>query len=250
MLPRHEVTRVRRWLRSGSSAPLVVETRAGTFVAKLRGAGHGVTAVVAEIIVAALAVRLGLPVPEAVLLELGPETPSDDANDELADLLVRSVGTNLGVRFLPGARVPRAEELARLDDDFVARALWLDGLTMNPDRTPQNPNLLFWHGRPWLIDHGAALPFHHAWAEVSEDTPREPTPFGGHLFEAKTGLLAAVDDALSERLGSEALAAAMQDVPDELLRDLGAFVDPERARVAYQAFLHKRLKPPRPFVTS
>jgi hypothetical protein len=236
-----------RLVRGASSSPVIVETAGGRFVVKLRGAGGGVPALIAELVVAELAERLGLPVPERVLVELEPEFSSDDHNDELYDLLVRSVGLNVGFRYLDGARLPRAEELARLDDDFALRVLWLDGLTFNLDRTSSNPNILFWNQRPWLIDHGAALSFHYAWARVTEASPREPMSYAGHVFAERVARLSLVDAALARRLDSHALAASLRVVPDELL-SVATPEAPDRARAAYQAFLWKRLKAPRPFI--
>lgn len=240
---RHVLGRLRR---GGSSSPVIVETDGGRFVAKLRGAGEGVPALIAEIVVAALAERLGLPVPERALVELEPEFTSDDKNDELYDLLVRSVGLNVGLRYLEGAATPRPEAFRAFDDDFAARVLWLDGLTQNPDRTPANPNVLAWHGRPWLIDHGAALGFHHDWAGVTEDAPREQSRYEHHLFGERAGLLARFDAELARLIDRRALDAALAAVPDELLE--AASRDPAaRTRAAYAAFLWKRLKAPRPF---
>jgi hypothetical protein len=236
-----------RLARGGSSSPVVVETAGGRFVAKLRGAGGGVPALIAEIVAAELADRIGLPIPERALVELAPDFQSDDRNDELFDLLTRSVGLNLGFRWLDGARAPRPEELARFDAEFVARVLWLDGLTLNPDRTRANPNILFWKAQPWLIDHGAAFAFHYDWRQVTEDSPREPTSYTGHVFADRAALVASVDARLARRLDPHALRAALLAVPDELL----AAATPEapaRARAAYEAFLWKRLKAPRPFV--
>lgn len=240
--------RVRHRLMSGSSSPIVVDTSGGAFVAKLRGAGHGVHALVAELVVADLAERLGLPVPERVLLELPPDVPSDDRNDELAQLLTASTGLNLGFRFLEGASVPRAEALEALDDDFVARVLWLDGLVMNLDRTASNPNLLFWKRQPWLIDHGAALPFHYRWAAVTEQEPHEPSDDTHHVFAARRELVARFDTHLAALLDRAALHAALARVPNEFLVATGPSPDPARSRAAYVAFLWKRLKAPRPFV--
>jgi putative ABC transport system ATP-binding protein len=87
------------------------------------------------------------------------------------------VGLNLGLRYLAGASDPRPEELRSIEDGFATRVLWLDGLVMNPDRTPSNPNVLFWKRQPWLIDHGAALPFAHQWSSVDEEAPRERTDY-------------------------------------------------------------------------
>ncbi len=247
-LPRFTASHVlRRIQRGASSSPIVVDTSGGLFVGKLRGAGHGVLALVAELVVGALAEKLSLPVPERVLLELSPDAVSDDRNDELRDLLDRSVGLNVGFRFLDGAREPRAEELARIDDELAVRVLWLDGLTQNPDRTRANPNILLWNGRPWLIDHGSALPFHHDWPRVSEQSPREPTSYAGHVFEDRAALLPRFDAALAGSVTESALTSALANVPDELLTDESA--EPAlRARAAYHAFLWKRLKSPRPFL--
>jgi len=241
-------TRVRRWLKSGSSSPVVVDTPSGLFVAKLRGAGQGVTALVAEIIVAELAEQLGLPVPERALLEFSAELPSDNENDELLQLLGASVGLNLGLRFLVGANDPRPEELSRIEDGFAARVLWLDGLVMNPDRTPSNPNVLFWKRQPWLIDHGAAMPFAYQWSSVQEESPREPTDYRGHVFGSRASLLGERDEVFAQLLSRAQLRAAVAKVPDAFLRDSGPDLDPERSREAYAAFLWKRLKAPRPFL--
>jgi HipA-like kinase len=243
-----QAKRVVARIRSGSSSPVVVETEAGPFVAKLRGAGHGLLALTAEIIVAELAELLGLPVPERVLLTLSEDVPSDDRNDELADLLRASAGQNLGFRRLEGAREPGPKELEALDDEFAARVLWLDGLTMNPDRTAKNPNILIWKGRPWLIDHGSALTFHHDWAEVSEDSPREAFAYGGHVFEPRLPLLERWDAELARVVSSPALEAAIARVPDAFLILNELDTSRARLRAAYHAFLWKRLKTPRPFV--
>ena len=225
-----------------------METPAGRFVAKLRGSGHGVAALVAEILVAELAERLGLPVPERVLVELAAGVPSDDRNDELADLLRASTGTNVGLRWLDGAGEASAETLRGLSDDFAARVLWLDGLVMNPDRAARNPNVLLWNGQPWLIDHGTALPFQHRWARVREDSPRVPWRYDDHVFAERVSLLAEHDEDLAHRFTREALEAAIARVPDEFLLAVRPKDEPRRSRAAYHAFLWKRLKPPRPFV--
>ncbi len=225
----------------------MVETPAGRFVLKLRGAGEGVPALIAEILVGELAERLGLPVPERALVELDPAFESDDKNDELADLLARSVGLNVGLRLLDGAREPRPEELARLDDDFALRVLWLDGLTQNLDRTPANPNILFWNRRPWLIDHGAALSFHYDWSGVTEASPREPTSYAAHVFGERAPLLRRHDEAFARLVSAHALDAMVERIPTEFFQ---TGETPERGRAAYAAFLWKRLKAPRPVIAA
>lgn len=247
VLTSHAVVQVRERL-GGSSSPVLVETEAGLFVAKLRGSGQGVAALIAEIIVAEIATSLGLPVAERALLSLDRGVESLDANDELAQLLGYSVGLNLGFRYLDGAQSPRPRQLEELDDDFVARVLWLDGLTQNPDRTAKNPNVLLWHGRPWLIDHGAALTFQYGSAHVTEDSPREPVDFSEHLFGSRAALLARHDAEFAALVDARALAAATAAVPDAFLVDAALDATPDKSRAFYRALLWKRLKPPRPFV--
>jgi len=246
--PSFLVRRVLSRIPSGSSSPVVVETDTGRFVAKLRGAAQGPSALVAEVVVAGLAERLGLPVPERVVLELEENVPSADRNDELADLLAASVGQNLGFRWLAGATVPGPAELGRIDDEFALRVLWLDGLVLNPDRTTSNPNVLLCRGQPWLIDHGAALTFQHDWARVSEESPRASVDPALHLFGARRASLARYDEALSRVLTREVLVEVLADVPDSFLADRPREWSAARARAAYVAFLWKRLRPPRPFV--
>lgn len=248
-LPRHSARRVLRALRRGSSSPVVIDTSAGQFVAKLRGAAQGLPPLVAEIIVAELAEALGLPVPERVIVTFEADLPSDDGNDELRDLLTASVGDNLGLRWLPGATDLRLDQLDAVDPDTAATIAWLDGLVMNPDRTPQNPNILLWHRQPWLIDHGAALPFHHDWDSVTEQSPREvESALARHLFASRAGPLASVDGRAARVLSLAALNGACARVPDAFLSAAFPGQAPERVRAAYVAFLWKRLKPPRPFV--
>src|SRR5829696_5398312 len=150
-------------LREGGSLPGLVEAEDdGLYVLKFRGAGQGIKALVAEVIAGELARALGLRVPELVLVELDPLLGRAEPDPEIQDLLLASGGLNLGVDFLPGALSfdPAAEP--DVDPELAASVVWLDALVTNPDRTAKNVNVLLWHGRLWLIDHGAALYFHHA----------------------------------------------------------------------------------------
>lgn len=248
-LPKHRAERILSVNRTGGSAPVVVESAAGHFLVKLRGAAQGLPPLIAEIIVAELAGALGLPVPERALITLDALVPSDDKNDELADLLARSHGSNLGFRLLPGARDLRPDRLEQVEPDVAAQIVWLDALVLNPDRTAPSPNVLVWHGRPWLIDHGASLSFHYDWDSLTEASPREPgPPLEQHLLFARALPLAAVDESAARALPREVLRAACARVPTEFLASAFPEQDPARTREAYVAFLWKRLKSPRPFV--
>jgi len=172
-------------LREGGSLPGVVEADDdGMYVVKFRGAGQGVKALVAEIIVGELAREVGLAVPEIVLVDVDPVLARAEPDPEIQDLIEGSAGLNVGLDFLPGAlpydaAFPVARELAAL-------VVWLDELTLNIDRTPRNPNMLVWHDRLWLIDHGAALFPHHA-GDIAASARREFTAIGDHVLAPISG---------------------------------------------------------------
>ncbi len=242
--------RVLSAIRSGNSLPVLVDTPAGTHIVKLRGAAHGTSALVAEVVVAGLAETLELNVPARALVVFGDTLVSDDRNDELAQLLAASRGLNLGFQWLPAGRDLRPADVASIDRETASAILWLDWLVMNPDRTVRNPNILISHGLPWLIDHGSALGFHHQWSAVTEDSPARPFPLETHVLRSRATRVAAIDPSLTARMTREALRNAVAMVPDDFLRTMrprdataAALV---RRREAYVSFLWKRLKSPRP----
>ncbi|MEO6028182.1 MAG: HipA family kinase [Candidatus Binatia bacterium] len=237
--------------RRGGSSPVVVATSDGPHLLKLRGAAQGTASLVAEVVVGALADDLGLAVPARRVVTLTATTPTDDRNDELADLLAASHGENLGFRYLPHARHFVADDLARVTADFAAHVRWLDWLVRNPDRTPQNPNILLDETGFWLIDHGAALPFQHDWSAVTEATPLRAEATRPHVFDGVADRLAEWDPLLSAELTRERLATAVDAVPPSFLEPLlsvPATADAlARRRAAYVAMLWKRLRGARPF---
>lgn len=247
-LPHHRVTRVLEVRRRGSSLPVIAETSGGRFVVKLRGAAQGVLPLIAEIVVGELATALGLSVPERALVEVPEGVPSLDRNDELRDLLDRSVGLGLGIRFLDAATELRLDQVSRVDPEARLTCLWLDGFAQNLDRTPSNPNVLFLHGQPWFIDHGSALHFHFDLAHLTEDSPREPSfDPSAHLFALDAPRLASVDARLASSISRAVLEAALARVPDDFLVTARPDLSPDRLRALYVAFLWKRLKAPRSF---
>ena len=239
-----ETVRVTRYvtpLREGGSLPGIVEgDDLGTYVCKFRGAGQGVRVLVAEVIVSALASRLGLRTPDLVGLDLDPEIARYEADEEVQDLLNASPGLNLGIDFLPGAFGYEGE--AATPADSAARVLWLDAFTANVDRTWRNPNLLLWHDDLWVIDHGASLYFHHAWPGGVTDPSRfaaQPWSADDHVFGSHVDRLAATDAAVD--LSHEDLEAAVADVPDVWLEPVPGAETPEALRASYVAFLAARL---------
>ncbi len=184
-------------LREGGSLPGLVEADDdGLYVVKFTGAGQGPRALVAEWLVGELARAIGLPVPDLVGVEVDPTLGDAEPDQEIHDLVNKSGGLNLGMDFLPGALAfnpAAATARAVIDPAFAADVVWLDAFATNPDRTAQNPNLLVWHGRPWLIDHGAALYIHHTWRDPDEHARRPFERIAAHVLLPYAGSIADAD---------------------------------------------------------
>lgn len=254
-LPEHLATRYVVPLREGGSMPAVLETESSDlFVAKFRGAGQGARVLVAELIVGLMARHLGLPVPDLALLHLDAAFGRTERDPEIQDILQGSRGLNVGLRYLDGAfnfDPVAAGDL--VDPDLAAAVVWLDALTSNLDRTPRNPNLLVWQRQLWLIDHGAALYFHHNWDVVDETRARAPFALiRDHVLLPTASDLTAVDARLAPRLTDDILRTILTAVPDALLMDALAgrmppFETAEANRDAYFRYLSTRLRTPRAF---
>jgi hypothetical protein len=243
VIPTVAVTRYVTPLREGGSLPGIVEADdLGTYVCKFRGAGQGVRVLVAEVIVAGLAERIGLRTPRLVALDLDPDIARYEADEEVQDLLNASAGLNLGADFLPGSFGYDGHVPAGSTDP--ARVLWLDAFVANVDRSWRNPNLLLWHGNLWVIDHGAALYFHHGWGGGVSDPARfaaQPWSADDHIFGDHAAELASVDAELRASLDSRAFSEVVAEVPDEWLEPVPGAADAEAVRAAYVEFLSARL---------
>lgn len=223
--------------RRGSSSPVIADTDDGLRFVKLAGASQGTAPLVAEIIVAEIAACIGLDVPARTLVTLPPAVPSDDSNDELRDLLDRSVGTNLAFDYLEGARDLTASEFATVDVVRAAKVLWLDTLVYNLDRSPRNANLMMRRGTLWLVDHGACLPWQHDWSALDEVTPLRAYDWHAHVFAWAAPVFADVHADCAPRCTRDVFAAAAAQVPDAWLGS-----DPARRRVQHATVLYKRLR--------
>ena len=219
MLEHVTVTRYVTPLREGGSLPAIVEAdNLGTYVMKFRGAGQGPLALVAEIIAGELARRLGLRVPELVLAGLDPRIGVSEPDSEIQDLLRASEGLNLGVDFLPGSF--GFDPLGwTAEPEFASQVLWFDALVQNVDRTWRNPNLLVWHRDIWLIDHGAALYFHHNWPTAD---PKRPFDAAEHVLRDRATALGAAHAALAPHVTADLLAEVTTLVPPGWFGDRGA----------------------------
>ncbi len=229
-------------LREGGSVPAIVEAEdAGLYVLKFRGAGQGIKALIAELIAGELARALGLRVPEIVFIHLDPALGRAEPDEEIRDLIKASAGLNLALDYLPGSitfdplvgPAPAAEEASTL----VA----FDAYITNVDRTPKNPNLLSWHRNLWLIDHGAALYFHHAWDDYLERSQSRFPAIRDHVLLPWASALPAAEATLRERLTPEVILRAVEAIPEAWL-GTEPFTHAGEHRAAYAAFLQRRLE--------
>jgi hypothetical protein len=230
-------------LREGGSMPAIVEADDdGLYVLKFRGAGQGPKALIAELVAGEIGRRLGLPVPEIVFVDLDPALAGAEPDPEIHDLLGRSPGLNLALDFLPGALPFNPASAPPLDPSLAAGVVWLDALTTNPDRTPRNTNLLVWHRRLWLIDHGAALYIHHTWREPAAHARGSFERIRDHVLLPFAGDIRDADEALVPALTPEALSAIVAAIPEEWLLEPLDPTDADTRRRAYVEYLLARLE--------
>jgi len=231
-------------LREGGSLPAIVEADDdGLYVLKFRGAGQGPKALVAELIAGEVGRALGLAVPELVCVELDTALGRNEPDPEIRQLIMASPGLNLGMDFLPGSLPFDPAASARPDAALAAAIVWFDAYVMNVDRTARNTNLLTWHKRLWLIDHGAALYFHHADGDYLAAAARPFAPIRAHVLLPYAADLRAAGARLRPLLTDETLAEIVAAIPDAWLAGDAHGADPDgprERRAAYLAFLQAR----------
>jgi len=234
-------------LREGGSLPAIVEADdQGLYVLKFRGAGQGAKALIAELVAGEIARALGLRVPELVFVELDPDLARTEPDPEIQHLIRASAGLNLALDYLPGS-VTFDPVVEQVDAELASAVVWFDAYVSNVDRTARNTNLLMWHRRLWLIDHGAALYFHHDWegflaratAPFARIKDHVLLPFASALQEADARLGAMLTHATIERI--------LALVPEAWLGGDAPFASAEEHRAAYVQYLCRRLDAPRAF---
>jgi hypothetical protein len=244
------VTRYVTPLREGGSLPAVVEADDdGMYVLKFRGAGQGVRALIAELIAGELGRALGLPVPELVFAELDADLARTEPDPEIYALIRDSAGLNLALDYLPGS-VMFDPAVERPSPDLASRIVWFDALVTNVDRTARNPNMLMWHRRLWLIDHGASLYFHHTpdW-EHGRDRSRDPFPMiEEHVLLRRATMLEQIDMDMAQVLTPELITDVIDQIPASWIEAPGDATLQKQRRDAYRQYLIGRLAAPRLFV--
>ncbi|GAB3360850.1 HipA family kinase [Modestobacter lapidis] len=240
MLPAVTATRYVTPLREGGSLPGLMEADdLGTYVVKWRAAGQGVKVLAAEVVCGELARRLALPVPALVTVDVAPELAVGEPDQEVQELLRNSAGVNLGMDYLPGALDLEAG-IAAGTAELAGRVIWFDALVGNVDRSWRNPNMLFWHGRLYLIDHGATLTFHHNWPGAPAAVARSYDVAQHALVECDPDVRAA-DAALAPLVTESLLTEVLALVPDAWLEGPTPDEAPADVRARYVDQLLARL---------
>jgi len=228
-------------LREGGSLPAIVEAAdEGLYVLKFRGAGQGPKALIAELVAGEIGRLLGLQVPEIVFMQLPADLARTEPDAEIQSLIRASVGLNLALDYLPGS-VTFDPLVCEPQPKLASSIVWFDALVCNVDRTVRNVNMLMWHRRLWLIDHGAALYFHHAWSH--RDSPgAKPFPLiKDHALLKFASMIEAVDAEMAARLTADKLAEIIALIPDAWMQDDPGFDSVSQQRQAYLEFLEQRL---------
>jgi hypothetical protein len=235
------VTRYIMPLREGGSLPALAEADDDfKYVLKFKGNGHGVKALIAELIGGEIARLLGLPVPELVFANLDEAFGRTEGDEEIQDLLKGSQGLNLALHFLSGA-ITFDPVVTKVDPLLASRIVWLDAFITNVDRTFRNTNMLMWHKELWLIDHGASLYFHHSWVNW-ETNARSPFALvKDHVLLPQAARLEEANAAARQLLNEEKIREVVNMIPDEWLRWEGMEQSPEQLREVYVQFLLIRL---------
>jgi len=222
--------------------PAIVEADDdGLYVVKFRGAGQGILALIAELIAGEIGRALGLRVPEIVFIEIDAVLGRNEPDYEIRQLLKASVGMNLALDYLPGSTMfdPAARDSATTDE--ASLAVWFDAFTQNVDRTPKNANLLLWHRKLYLIDHGAALFFHHNWSTMQKKIESPFAEIGQHILLPWAAEIEKAAAIARERLSRKVLTEIVNAVPDEWLESIPGVLSAGQRRAGYLDFFTRRL---------
>ncbi len=235
------VTRYVTPLREGGSLPAIAEADDHfMYVLKFRGAGQGTKALIAELIGGEIARYLGLKVPEIVFANLDEAFGRTEPDEEIQDLLKASTGLNLAVHYLSGS-ITFDPLVTSVESLLASKIVWLDCFLTNVDRTARNTNMLMWHKELWLIDHGAALYFHHSWDNWEEQAGRPFAQIKDHVLLRYANDLDLANSEITSILNEEIIRAIVALIPDEWLVKDSPFETAVEHREAYLKFLLTRL---------
>jgi hypothetical protein len=234
-------------LREGGSLPAIVEADdEGLYVLKFRGAGQGPKALIAELLSGEIGRLVGLPIPEIVYMNLPPDLARTEPDAEIQSLIAASAGLNLALDYLPGS-ITFDPLVYQPDSQLASAIVWFDAFICNVDRSARNVNMLLWHRKLWLIDHGAALYFHHAWVRGDDPSANPFSRIKDHVLLRWAGQLEQTDAWMRQQLNADKIAAVVDLIPDSWLADEPGFSKLQQ-RAAYVEFFERRLSNSRVFL--
>ncbi|MCP9757429.1 aminotransferase class I and II [Lacihabitans sp. CCS-44] len=231
------ITRYVTPLREGGSLPAIAEADDGfLYVLKFRGAGQGTKALIADLIGAEIARKLGLLVPELVFAELAEGFGRTEPDEEIQDLLKFSTGLNLGLHYLSGS-ITFDAVVNTVDAEMASKIVWLDAFLMNIDRTARNTNMLFWNKKLWVIDHGASLYFHHNPETWEEQAVKPFVQIKDHVLLSKANDLERIVAQSKSLISKDFLEEIVNLIPENWIGE-GEIAN----KKMYMDFLLKRLE--------
>jgi hypothetical protein len=234
-------------LREGGSLPAIVEADDdGLYVLKFRGAGQGPKALIAELVAGEIGRLAGLPVPEIVFANLPADLARTEPDAEIQSLIKASAGLNLALDYLPGS-ITYDPLVFNVDSELASDVVWFDAFICNVDRSARNVNMLLWHRKLWLIDHGAALYFHHAWEKGDDPSANPFSRIKDHVLLRLAGQLEQTDARMRQLLTEDKIAVVIDLIPDSWLSNDPGFSKLQQ-RAAYVEFFTKRLRGSRVFL--
>jgi len=180
-----------------------------------------------------------LKVPELVFAEVDAALGRNEPDAEIRHLLKASTGLNLALDYLPGSTTFDSAAGDRATPETASLAVWFDAFVQNVDRTPRNPNLLLWHRSLYLIDHGAALYFHHDWETAEANAASPFSAIRHHVLLPWASAIAEASVLAHQRLTHAVLDAILALVPDAWIATSSVIA--EQRRTQYLTYLNRRL---------
>jgi hypothetical protein len=236
-------------LREGGSLPAIVQADDDQlYVMKFIGAGQGPKVLIAELIAGEIGRATGLTVPEIVFLTLDPVIGRSEPDAEIQDLLHVSAGLNIGFQYLDHASAFNMLISPLPEPRLASQIVWFDAYVTNVDRTPRNVNMLIQNRQLWLIDHGAALYFHHGWQDYLKKSESSFPLIKDHILLSLASELDEIDAIMRQRLNPALIEAVVEAIPEAWLQADTPFSNPAEHRAAYREYLLCRLKHSQNFV--
>lgn len=231
------VTRYILPLREGGSLPALAEADDDfKYVLKFRGAGHGVKALILELIGGKILQVLGFRIPELVFANLSEDFGRTEADEEIQDLLKNSCGLNLALHYLSGA-ITYDPVAVKIDSKLSSEIVWLDAFLTNIDRTFRNTNMLMWHQELWLIDNGASLYFHHNWDNWEKNAVSPFVMIKDHVLLPQASELDEVNERFKAILTDDVLREIVELIPEDWLHWNDTDLTPTEIKDVYFQFL-------------